>query len=30
MALPGYPFMDVEDYLALDEKARSVRYILVV
>ena len=26
MALPEYPFMDVEDYLALDEKARSVKY----
>ncbi|MBV9259203.1 MAG: Uma2 family endonuclease [Ktedonobacteraceae bacterium] len=26
MALPEYPFMDVKDYLALDEKAISVRY----
>jgi Uma2 family endonuclease len=26
MALPEYPFIDVHDYLALDEKARSVRY----
>lgn len=26
MALPEYPFMDVRDYLTLDEKARSVRY----
>lgn len=26
MALPEYPFIDVKDYLALDEKASSVRY----
>jgi Uma2 family endonuclease len=26
MALPEYPFIDVQDYLALDEKASSVRY----
>ncbi len=26
MALPEYPLMDVKDYLALDEKAISVRY----
>ena len=26
MALPEYPFIDVRDYLALDEKASSVRY----
>jgi Uma2 family endonuclease len=26
MALPEYPFIDVHDYLALDETARSVRY----
>jgi Uma2 family endonuclease len=26
MALPEYPFLDVQDYLALDEKATSVRY----
>jgi Uma2 family endonuclease len=26
MALPEYPFIDVKDYLALDEKATSVRY----
>jgi Uma2 family endonuclease len=26
MALPEYPLIDVQDYLALDETARSVRY----
>ncbi len=26
MALPEHPFIDVQDYLALDETARSVRY----
>ena len=26
MALPEYPYIDVEDYLALDNTARSVRY----
>ncbi|MBA2681595.1 MAG: Uma2 family endonuclease [Ktedonobacteraceae bacterium] len=26
MALPDYPFIDVQDYIALDEKASSVRY----
>ncbi len=26
MALPDYPFIDVKDYIALDENASSVRY----
>jgi len=26
MAIPDHPFIDVKDYLALDEKANSVRY----
>ncbi len=26
MALPEYPSIDLKDYLALDEKASSVRY----
>lgn len=26
MALPEYPYIDVKDYLALDEKTSSVKY----